>query len=103
MLDWTKLSFIKHADALKLFQFAIIVMNNSICFYEFKLCEKKVLLNFSMLPFDLNEEAKDLVISIFPFLVFHFTWTDAGKVQWREMKRKTIFDFCGMILKVTEL
>jgi hypothetical protein len=56
-----------------------------------------------MLPFDLNEEAKDLVVSIFPFLVFHFTWTDAGKVQWREMKRKTIFDFCEMILKVNEL
>ena len=78
-------------------------MNNPISLYEFKLCEKKVLLNFSLLPFDLNEEAKDLVISIFPFLVSHFTWTNAGRVQLREMKRKTIFDFCEMILKANEL
>lgn len=103
MLDRTKFTLIKKTYSLKLFQLSIIVMNNPISFYELKLCKKNVLLNFSLLPFDLNEEAKDLVILIFPFLVFHFTCTHAGKVRWREMKRKTIFDFCEMILMVSEL
>ena len=78
-------------------------MNNPISFYKFKLCEKKVLLSFLMLLSDLQEEAIDLEFSIFLFLAFRFTYTFAGKVRLREMKRKTIFDFYGMILKAREL